>query len=116
MQLLPGILLIAMALVYLISELLLRRASGWEKGPLNYATKPVVLLPLGVYMVAALVLSTASWNILNLTSVLIVFGLPMALGASYRGFRPEAPRVASATIAVTLSALGLVSVWVGYQA
>ncbi|MGC1208408.1 MAG: hypothetical protein WA880_10695 [Ornithinimicrobium sp.] len=116
MQLLPGILLLAMALIYLASEILLRRASDWSKGPLNYATKPVVLFPLGVYLVAALVLSTASWNILNLTSVLIVFGLPMALGASYAGFRPEAPRGASAAIAVSLSALGLVSVWVGYQA
>ncbi|MGB3763511.1 MAG: hypothetical protein WA966_09825 [Ornithinimicrobium sp.] len=116
MQLLPGFLLLAMALTYLVSEVLLRRGSGWEKGPLNYATKPVVLLPLGVYLVAALVLSTASWNILNLTSVLIVFGLPMALGASYRGFRPEAPRAASAMIAGSLSVLGLVSVWVGYQA
>ncbi len=115
-QLLPGFLLLGMALTYLVSEILLRRASRWEKGPLNYATKPVVLLPLGVYLVAALVLSTASWNILNLTSVLIVFGLPMALGASYAGFRREAPRAASATIAVSLSVLGLVSVWVGYQA
>ncbi len=105
-----------MALAYLASEILLRRASGWAKGPLNYAIKPVVLLPLAVYVVAAFVLSTASWNILNLTSVLIVFGLPMALGASYRGFRPEASRASCTAIAVSLSMLGLVSVWAGYQA
>lgn len=105
-----------MALGYLFSEFFLRRRSNWEKGPLNFATKPVVLVPLGVYLVAALVLSTASWNILNLTSVLIVFALPMALGAAYRGFRPEAPAVAPATIAAALSIFGLVSVWVGYQA
>lgn len=105
-----------MALIYLFSEIFLRRASNGQRGPLNFATKPVVLMPLAVYLVAALVLSTASWNILNLTSVLIVFALPMALGASYRGFRPEAPYGASVVIAVSLSILGLVSVWVGYQA
>lgn len=115
-QLLPGVLLMVMALGYLLSEVLLRRRTHGEKGPLNFATRPVVLVPLGVYLVAALVLSTASWNILNLTSVLIVFGLPMALGASYRGFRPEAPEMAPATLAAALSIFGLVSVWVGYQA
>ncbi|MGB3187374.1 MAG: hypothetical protein WBG36_04380 [Ornithinimicrobium sp.] len=116
MQLLPGILLMAMALIYLLSEVLLRRRTGWAKGPLNYGTKPVVLLPLAVYIVAAVILSTASWNILNLTSMLIVFALPMALGASYRGFRPDTPLATPAIIAVGLSLLGLTFVGLGYQA
>ncbi len=106
----------AMALTYLLSEVVLRRRTGWLKGPLNYGTKPVVLLPLAVYIVAATILSTASWNILNLTSVLIVFALPMALGASYRGFRPQTAPATPVIIAVGLSLFGLTCVGLGYQA
>ena len=115
-QLLPGFLLMAMALTYLLCEFVLRRRTGWAKGPLNYGTKPVVLLPLAVYVVAALILSTASWNILNLTSMLIVYALPMALGASYRGIRPQTSPATPVVIAVGLSLVGLVSVGLGYQA
>jgi hypothetical protein len=114
-QLLPGYLLIAMALAYLASEVFLRRRSGWEKGPLNFGTRPIVFAPLAIYLIAAVVLSTASWNILNLTSVLIVFALPMALGAAVRGFRPSIHPALPALVAAGLSLVGLFSVGAGYQ-
>jgi hypothetical protein len=114
-QLLPGYLLLVMAVLYLGSEVILRRRSGWEKGPLNFGTKPIVFTPLAIYLVAAVVLSTASWNILNLTSVLIVFALPMALGAAIRGFRPSLHPAAPALVAGGLSLLGLICVGAGYQ-
>jgi len=114
-QLLPGYLLIAMAVAYLASEVLLRRRSGWEKGPLNFGTKPIVFGPLAIYVIAAVVLSTASWNILNLTSVLIVFALPMTLGAAARGFVPSMHPAVAPLIAAGLSLLGLFCVGAGYQ-
>ncbi|MGB7449911.1 MAG: hypothetical protein WA892_12395 [Ornithinimicrobium sp.] len=115
MQLLPGYLLLAMAVAYLASEVVLRRKSGWTKGPLNFGTRAIVFTPLAIYLVAAVVLSTASWNILNLTSVLIVFALPMALGAAFRGFLPHVHPGAPALLAGALSLLGLFCVGAGYQ-
>ena len=105
-----------MALAYLASEILLRRQSGGRKGPLNFGTRPIVLLPLAIYLIAAVVLSTASWNILNLTSVLIVFALPMALGAAVRGFLPNMHPAAPAAVSAALSLFGLFCVGAGYQA
>lgn len=113
MELTPGLLMLTMALTYLACEIILRRRSGGRRGPLNFATRPIVLAPLGIYLVAALIFSTGSWSILNLTSVLIVFGLPMALGACYRGFRPDDPPGLGAAVAVAASLLGLATVWVG---
>lgn len=113
MELTPGLLMLAMALTYLVCEITLRRRTGGRRGPLNWATRPIVLAPLGIYLVAAVILSTGSWSILNLTSVLIVFGLPVALGASYRALRPQAPPGLSTAVAVGLSLLGLATVWLG---
>lgn len=113
MELTPGLLMLAMAATYLICEITVRRRTGGRQGPLNWATRPMVLIPLGIYLVAAVVLSTGSWSILNLTSVLIVFGLPVALGASYRAFAPDSPPGFGAAAAAGLSALGLMAVWVG---
>ncbi|HKJ10838.1 MAG TPA: hypothetical protein VJ976_00460 [Ornithinimicrobium sp.] len=115
MQLLPGYLLLTMALAYLASEVILRRRTVGGKGPLNFGTRPIVFTPLAIYLIAAVVLSTASWNILNLTSVLIVFALPMALGAAARGFRPDMHPAVPAVIAGALSLFGLFSVGAGYQ-
>lgn len=114
-DLLPGIFMVVMALVYLGSEVTLRRSSGGQRGPLNYSTKSIALVPLGIYLIAAVVLSTASWNILNLTSILIVFALPVALGASYRAFTSPEPRLGPPALAGLLSLLGLFSVALGYQ-
>ncbi len=113
MELSPGLLMLAMALTYLACEITLRKRTGGQKGPLNWATRPIVLAPLGIYLTAAVIFSTGSWSILNLTSVLIVFGLPVALAASYRAFRPEVPLGISAAVAVGLSLLGLATVWLG---
>jgi len=115
MDLLPGILLVVMALVYLGSEVTLRRSSGGQRGPLNYSTWVIALVPLGIYLIAAVVLSTASWNILNLTSILIVFALPWALGASFRAFTSPEPRLGPAALAGGLSLVGLFTVALGYQ-
>lgn len=115
MELTPGLLMLVMAATYLICEIAVRRRTGGQKGPLNWATRPIVLAPLGIYLVAAVILSTGSWSILNLTSVLIVFGLPVVLGAAYRAFRPDQPAGIGAVVAVGLSVLGLMAVWVGFQ-
>ncbi len=115
MDLLPGVFMVVMALTYLGCEIRLRRSSGSQRGPLNYSTKSIVLVPFGIYLIAAVVLSTASWNILNLTSILIVFALPMALGASYRAFTSPEPRLGPVAVAATLSFLGLFTVFLGYQ-
>lgn len=116
MDLLPGVFMVVMALTYMGCEVRLRRSSGGQRGPLNYATKSIVLVPFGIYVIAAVVLSTASWNILNLTSILIVFALPMALGASYRAFTSPEPRLGPPAVAATLSFAGLCTVALGYQA
>lgn len=113
MELTPGLLMLAMAMTYLACEITVRRRTGGQKGPLNGATRPIVLAPLAIYLVAAVILSTGSWSILSLTSVLIVFGLPMALGASYRTLRPESAPGISVAVAVGLSLLGLAAVWLG---
>lgn len=113
MELTPGLLMLAMAIPYLACEITVRRRTGGRQGPLNWATRPIVLAPLAIYLIAAVIFSTGSWSILNLTSVLNVFALPMALGASYRAFRPESPPGISAAVAVGLSLLGLATVWLG---
>lgn len=114
-DLLPGVFMVVMALVYLGCEVTLRRSSGGQRGPLNYSTKSIALVPLGIYVIAAVVLSTASWNILNLTSILIVFALPVALGASYRAFTSAEPRLGPLALAGGLSLFGLFAVALGYQ-
>lgn len=106
--------MLAMAAVYLTCEIVLRRRSKGRRGSLDSATRAIVLAPVAIYLTAAVVLSTGSWSILGLTSVLVVVGLPIGLGASHRALRPEAAPSASIVVAVGLSVAGLLAVWLAH--
>ncbi|MCE0485962.1 hypothetical protein [Ornithinimicrobium sediminis] len=115
MELLPGVLILVMSVAYLTSEVVLRRRSSWERGPLNWATRPIALVPLAIYALAVAGFAQADLALFNLTSILIVLLLPITLGASYRAFRPDGPEWVPPTLAAALSLFALFAIWLGAQ-
>lgn len=119
MTLIPGLLMSAMAFVYLISEWRIRRETNWTQGPLNGLTMRIAVIPLAVYAAGALIFSAGGWAVLSLTSFLVVAALPMALAGAVRWSQTSqsaefAQRSSLAPlVALTLSLLGLTSVVLG---
>lgn len=94
-SLLPGLLMLVESVVFVALEWRLRRRAGWRQGALDHATVGVVVGPLVVFLLAALVFSTAGWDLLRLPGVLTVLALPIALAAAFRAVRGDRQRLAA---------------------
>lgn len=127
MRLLPDLLMLLEAAVYIVLEWRLRRATRWREGALDHATTAVVAGPLVVFLVGALILSTGGWDLLSLAGVLTVLALPVGLASAFRALRGDKERHAEAeredrepglwrwhpaALALGLSLLGLVTLGV----
>lgn len=121
----PELLMITEAVLYLAVEVRLRLRSRWTEGALDHADRGVVLGPLVTFLVAALFFSTGGWDLLRLPGILTVLGLPIALGAAFRALRgdrelldadgrglPAARRWQPTLVAVALSLVGLLGLWI----
>ncbi len=94
LTLLPGLLLTLEAVVYVAAERRLRGRSRWREGALDHLSPGVVVGPVAVCLVAAVVLSTAGWDLLQLAGVLTVVALPIGLGAALRALRGDRRQIA----------------------
>lgn len=113
MRLLPGLVLLVYAAGYLVPEVLLRRRSRLARGVLDSFRWPLLIPPLVIYLFAALILSVASWQILGLTSVLIVLVLPGVVSMAALALAPDRSLRFGLGLSAGLSLLALVAVWLG---
>lgn len=113
MHLLPGFVLIAYAACYLVPEILLRRRSRLARGVLDSFHWQLLVPPVVIYLVGAVIFSVASWQILGLTSVLIVLVLPGVVSMAALALDPDRPLWWGLGLSGVLSVVGLLAVWVG---